>query len=135
MPSNDLTPSPSADQPEYVEEAAIVYFEITLNGNQVLRQVAVPIDRDSDFLWTGLNGSETGAYTLNPTLPSGRYMASSNMANGDFVSPDANQPTAIGPPPLYRAGSSGPKLDLTDTSGSTNHVTLVFSGIRRLRTA
>jgi len=129
------TPIASSNEPQYVEEAAIVTFEYTLNANQHVTRVPVPIDRDSDFLWTGLNGSETGSYTLNPTLPSGRYMCTSEIQNANFVSPDANQPTAIGPPPLYRAGSSGPLLDLTDTSGQTNLITLSFSGIRRIRTA
>ncbi len=135
MSTSSQLPAPSDNQPQYVEEAAVVVFEITLSGNQHLTRVPVPIDRDSDFLWTGLNGSEDGAYTLNPTLPSGRYMCTSEIQNGNLVSPDANQPTAIGPPALYRAGSSGPLLDLTDTSGNTNVITLAFSGLRRLRTA
>jgi hypothetical protein len=135
MSTTQATPSPSANQPQYVEEPVNYVFQITLTGDQALTRVPVPIDRDSDFLWTGLNGSSTGAYTINPVLPSGRYMCSSQIQNGNLVSPAANQPTAIGPPPLYRAGSSGPLLDLTDTSGESNSIELVFSGIRRLRTA
>lgn len=135
MSSANATPSPSANQPQYVEEPANFVFQITLNALQPLNRIPVPIDRDTDFLWTGLNGSSTGSYTINIVLPSGRYMNSSQIQNGNQVSTAANQPTAIGPPPIYRAGSSGPLLDLTDTSNASNTIELVFSGIRRLRTA
>ena len=135
MSPSNATPTASANQPEYVEEAAYVVFEITLSGGQHITRVPVPIDRDSDFLWTAINGSADGTYTLNPTLPSGRYLCTSEITDGNFVSTAANQPTTIGPPALYRAGSSGPLLDLTDTSNSTNVIKLVFSGIRRLRSA
>ncbi len=135
MSTANRLPTASANEPEYVEEAAYIVFEITLAGNQQIKRVPVPIDRDSDFEWTAINGSSDGDYTLNPTLPSGRYLCTSEIAQGNFVSPAANQPTTIGPPALYRAGSSGPLLDLTETSGSSNVIKLVFSGIRRLRSA
>lgn len=128
-------PSPSAADAQYVEEPGTYVFQITLNGSQALQRIPVPIDRDSDFVLTGVNGSSTGSYTVNMQLPSGRYMMSSQIQNANFVSPDANQPTAIGPPPLYRAGSSGPMLDLTDTSTNSNTIEIIFSGVRRLRTA
>jgi hypothetical protein len=132
-----MTPSPSSNagnQPTYVEEPAIYVFTQTLSSGQHVGQVAVNIDRDSDFLLTGLNGSSTGTYTLNFRLPSGRLIGNTEILNTDLIG-TANQPTAIGPPPIYRAGSVGPQLDLTDTSGGSNTIILVFSGIRRLRTA
>ena len=131
-----MTPTASsslANQPTYVEEPAIYVFTQTLTANQILQAVSVNIDRDSDFLLTGLNGSSTGAYTLNFRLPSGRLVANAQILNTDLIG-TANQPTAIGPPPIYRAGSVGPQLDLTDTSGSSNNLIIVFSGIRRIRT-
>jgi hypothetical protein len=132
MSSSPQTPGTPAAQ--FVEEPANYIFNITLSANQVLTRVPVNIDRDSDFLWTGLNGSRTGAYSLNSRLPSGRQIGSANVNDTNLVG-TANQPTAIGPPPLYRAGSTGPELDLTDLSGAPNTIQLVFSGIRRLRTA
>jgi hypothetical protein len=135
MSTSNTPPSPSANQPQYVEEPGNYVFQITLNALQALQRIPVPIDRDSDFVLTGLNGSSTGAYTINFQLPSGRYINSSQMQNANQVSPAANQPTAILAPPLYRAGSSGPMLDLTDTSNASNTLEIVFSGIRRLRTA
>lgn len=125
--------SAAASQPTYVEEPAIYVFTQQLTNGQALQQVSVNIDRDSDFLLTGINGSSTGSYTLNFRLPSGRLIANAQILNTDLLG-TANQPTAIGPPPIYRAGSVGPQLDLTDTSGNTNNLIIVFSGIRRLRT-
>lgn len=123
----------NAAQPAFVEEPAVYYFTYQLTANQPVQNVSVNIDRDSDFCLTGLNGGSTGTYTFNFKLPSGRYIANVQMANTDFIG-TANQPVAIGPPPIYRAGSVGPQIDLTDTSGATNNIRIAFSGIRRLRT-
>lgn len=122
-----------ANQPTYVEEPAIYYFTYTLTSDQHVSDIAVQIDRDSDFLLTGINGSSTGTYTLNFRLPSGRQVSNFEVLNTDLIG-TANQPTAIGPPPIYRAGSNGPQLTLTDTSGGSNSIIIVFSGIRRIRT-
>jgi hypothetical protein len=132
-----MTPTISANpnnQPEYIEEPAIYVFIQSLTANQHIGQISVNIDRDADFLWTGLNGSSDGTYTVNFRLPSGRNISNAEILNTDIIG-TANQPTAIGPPPIYRAGSSGPQLALTDTSGSTNVVIIIFTGIRRLRTS
>lgn len=128
-----MTPS-NQPQATYVEEPAQYIFNLTLTASQALQRVPVNIDRDSDFLWTGINGSSTGTYTLNVRLPSGRLICSQQINNTNFIG-TPNVPTPIGPPPIYRAGSTGPELDLTDTSGQSNTLQLVFSGIRRLRTS
>lgn len=125
----------ATSQPNFIEEPATYVFNYTLTSGQAVTRVAVNIDRDSDFLLTGINGTSTGGYTLNVRLPSGRLIASQQMINSQFVSDAPNQPTAIGPPPIYRAGSTGPELDLTDTSMNSNTLQIVFSGLRRLRTA
>jgi len=124
----------NANQPQFTEEPAQYIFGYTLTANQAVQRIPVNIDRDSDFLLTGINGSSTGTYTLNVRLPSGRLLGSAQVNNTNFIG-TANQPTAIGPPPIYRAGSTGPELDLTDTSGAGNTLQIVFSGIRRLRSA
>ena len=122
-------------QPNFVEEPATYVANLTLTSMLHLERVPVNIDRDSDFLMTGINGTSTGGYTINFRLPSGRLIGSQEMINSQFVSNAPNQPTAIGPPPVYRAGSTGPEINITDTSGAGNTVQLIFSGIRRLRTA
>lgn len=128
-----MTPSDQAAQPQYVEEPAIYPFVITLSAGQHIPDTAVNIDRDADFLLTGIWGSSTGDYTLNFRLPSGRQISTQEILDTDLLG-TANQPTAIGPPPIYRAGSSGPQLSMTDVSSNTNDVRLYFAGIRRVRT-
>lgn len=131
-----MTPQAStqtANQPTYVEEPAIYEFTTQLTSDESVTDVAVNIDRDSDFLLTGIWGSSTGEYTLNFRLPSGRQISNQQILNTDLIG-TANQPTSIGPPPIYRAGSVGPQLDLTDISGATNNITILFGGIRRIRT-
>jgi hypothetical protein len=130
-----MTPSASnsADQPTYVEEPAFYVFTQTIPADDHVGQVAVNIDRDADFLLTGLNGSSDGAYTLNFRLPSGRLISNAEILNTDIIG-TANQPTAIGPPPIYRAGSVGPQCDVTNLTGSDNTVIIIFSGLRRIRT-
>ena len=123
----------AADQPTYVEEPAIYPFFVTLTSDQHIADTAVNIDRDSDFLLTGIWGSSTGPYTLNFRLPSGRQVSTQEILDTDLLG-TANQPTAIGPPPIYRAGSNGPQLSLTDVSGASNSIRLYFGGIRRIRT-
>lgn len=132
-----MTPTPASNtpQPTFVEEPATYVFQQTFTANQSLQRITVPIDRDADFLLTGINGSSTGTYSINFRLPSGRLISSANMFNTNFVPVSANQPNPIGPPAMYRAGSNGPELDITETSGAPNTVQLVFSGIRRIRTA
>lgn len=125
----------TTQQPTFVEEMAIYPFSVTLTGNQALTRLPVNIDRDSDFVLMGIAGGQTGGYTLNLRLPSGRLIASAQMVNSQFVAPNANQPTPWGPPSIYRAGSTGPEVDITDTSGSGNTVNLLFIGTRRLRTS
>jgi hypothetical protein len=125
--------SSTANQPTYVEEPAAYLFSQALTADEALQAISVNIDRDSDFLLTGINGSSTGGYTFNFRLPSGRLYANLQIPNTDIIG-TANQPTAIGPPPIYRAGSVGPQVDLTDTSGASNQVYVLFTGIRRIRT-
>lgn len=121
-------------QPQFVEEPADYIFNYTLTANQFIQNISVNIDRDSDFLLTGINGSSTGTFNMNFQLPSGRLIASNLVSSANLLG-TANIPTAIGPPPVYRAGSIGPAVSLQDTSGAGNTVQIVFSGIRRLRTA
>ena len=130
-----MTPSSAspANQPTYVEEPAMYIAVIAMTANQNISDLAVNIDRDSDFMLTGLNGTSDGAYTLNFRLPSGRQISNAQILNSDILG-TANQPTAIGPPPIYRAGSTGPQLTLSETSGLANTARIIFSGIRRIRT-
>lgn len=122
-----------ANQPTYVEEPAMYIAPVTMTAGQNIQDLAVNIDRDSDFMLTGIHGTSDGAFSLNFRLPSGRQIANAQILATDFLG-TANQPTAIGPPPIYRAGSTGPQLTLSELSGATNNARIIFDGIRRIRT-
>jgi len=124
---------PDANQPDYVEEPQLYPYTVSLSSGQHLENQSVNIDRDADFTLTGVNGSSTGRYTLNFRTPSGRLISTAEILDTDIIG-TANQPTAVGPPMVYRAGSVGPQLNITDVSGGTNAVSIVFSGIRRVKT-
>ncbi len=121
-----------ANQPDYVEEPQLYPYTVSLAGNQHLEEQSVNIARDADFTLTGVNGSSAGRYTLNFRTPSGRLISTAEILDTDIIG-TANQPTAF-MPMVYRAGSVGPQLNITDVSGATNAVSIVFSGIRRVKT-
>ena len=116
---------------QYVEEPCFYVFNVVLTAAQALRDLAVPIDKDADFLLTGIHGISTGTYTLNFRLPSGRQFSNVQVQNALLVG-TAAEPTLIGPAPVYDRASVGPAVDITDTSGGGNTVTIIFAGIRKL---
>lgn len=122
------------NQPQFVEEPAWYLFTVSLTADQAVIGASVNIDRDADFTLTGIHGSSDGLFTVNMRLPSGRNISNAQILSTDFLG-TANQPTAMGPPPIYRAGSVGPQLDLTDVSGDNNVLFIVFTGIRRIKTS
>jgi hypothetical protein len=124
-----MTPTP---QSQYSEEPALYVFQIVLTPLQALRAQKIPIDLDSDFILTGINGTSTGLYTVNVLLPSGRMLSNVPLRSDNLIG-TANQPTALPVTPIYKMASIGPALDLTDTSNANNTLEIVFSGIRRYR--
>lgn len=119
--------------PSYVEEAANYVFSRTLAANEALTRLPVLIAVDSDFLLTGIHGTKTGDYLINFRGAGGRSFCNAMIHDANLVGTSPSQPTPIGPAESYRAGSSGPMLDLTNLTGAPNNVEIVFSGIRRLR--
>lgn len=118
----------------YGYEPAIYAFQIVMTANQKLNAQKVPIDPDSDFLLRGVHGSSTGGYTVNMRLPRGNNISNAAIQNGNFVG-TASQPAPIGPSPVYLANGIGPAVDLVETSGATNTIEIIFSGVRRYKTA
>jgi hypothetical protein len=122
-----------AAAPQYAAEEPCFYvFQRTFAANEVQTRLPVNIANDSDFLLTGIHGTSTGDFTINFRLPGGGVFANAQVHKANLIG-SANQPTAIGPPAAYRAGSSGPLLDITDVSAAPNTLELVFSGIKRTR--
>jgi hypothetical protein len=119
----------SLDDPNYTYEPCFYPLQLTLTALQALKGQKVPIDGDSDFILTGIHGTQTSTYTINVKLPSGRQLSNNPVQNANLVG-SANQPTAF-PPMLYPHGGNGPSCDLTDTSNANNTLEIVFDGYRR----
>ncbi len=147
MGTSQLTAPPPATQtaPVFVEEPARYAFTVTLAGNAAQFDIPAILDLDSDFLLTGLQSNvATGLqpmFTFNFRLPSGRRISSQqviglNIAGNDIVAQPVTftEPTPVMPPQMYRAGSTGPTFDLTNILGSASTITIIFYGIRRVRT-
>ncbi len=117
--------------PTYVYEPAVIPLQLTLTANQPLNLQKVNIDKDSDFILTGIHGTSTGSYTINFRLPSGRQFANGTQIRNTNLVGTANQPAAIGPELVYPAGGIGPAVDITETSGAGNTIEIIFSGLRR----
>jgi hypothetical protein len=54
------------NQPTYAQEPCMYVYQVTLTANQVLRNQKVPIDLDSDFMLTGIHGTQTGGWNSEP---------------------------------------------------------------------
>jgi len=125
-----VTQDPQATQ-QFYDEPASYPFDVTLTANQALKDLSQFFDRDSDFYWTGLVGTQTGAYNLRLQLPSGRFLSSAPVKNTNLVG------TAQFPVPIFPAvrvpGGGKIGIEVTDTSGAGNTIQLVFIGIRRFR--
>jgi hypothetical protein len=121
-----LTPPPAQ---AYYDEPCLEPFDRTLTGNQAVQNLAQYFSKDADFIWTGVAGSQTAAYSVKFTLPNGRELSSAQIRNANIVG------TAQFPVPIFPAvrvpagGSIG--IALTDLSGSSNTIQLVFIGFRR----
>lgn len=127
-----LGEAPVQAQPQFADEPGFYVYQRTLTANQVLSDLTQSIDNDSDFILTGLLGSQTGAYTLRFKDANLRYVSSAAMRNSNIVG-SAPFPVPLFPNLVYPAGSRI-SIDLTDLTGSSNTIELVFVGIKRFRT-
>jgi hypothetical protein len=130
-----MTPAPARTPPaapQYVQQSTWYVFQMILSANQQVSRLPVQIANDADFILTGIHGTSTADFTVNFRLPNGDSFATAQMHKANFLG-TPNQPTPIGPSAPYRAGSTGPMLDLTDLSGAPNTLEIIFSGIKRMK--
>lgn len=113
----------------FYDEPCLQPFDRVLTASQVLNDLSQFFPKDADFIWTGLAGSQTGAYSIQLMLPNGHLMSSAQIRNANIIG------TAQFPVPIFPAvrvpagGRIG--INITDLSGSTNTVQIVFIGFLR----
>lgn len=109
------------------QEPAQLVFKVALTGNQILT-TAVTIDKDADFLLSALYGVSDANYTMQMFTNANRAVHS-QAAQATNAIGTAQFPVPVFPTLRYPAGGRI-GLILTNLSGSTNNVELVFSGVK-----
>lgn len=123
---NDVSP------PEYTDKPFDYVFDVVLSANEALTNQSVPIMTDSDFIWDSVYiNTATGAFQVRFSDSCGYYL-SNGLINSNNLSTFAGQPYPIIPDWWFPAGGRI-GVDITDLSGATNTIQLVFRGKKRFR--
>jgi len=131
----DLLKLPRVTDPqtayEYSVEPGPGVFDIVLTAAQEKKDLSQFFERDANFFWFGLHGNQTGAYSIQITLPNGRLFSAAPINNANLIG-TADSPVLIWPGQMVPAGG---KLGLVvkDLSGAGNTIQIVFDGVRLYR--
>ena len=104
-------------------------YDITLTGNQVLADQK-SIDPDADFIWEAvILAANTSTFTVRFADSRLYYLSDQAVQSAALVS---NNPYPVMPPLVIPAGGRI-SMDLTETSGFSNTIQLIFRGAKRYR--
>ncbi|KKL17986.1 hypothetical protein LCGC14_2480040 [marine sediment metagenome] len=104
-------------------------YTVTLTASQSLNGEQQAISTDSDFMWRALVFKSTGAFSVRFS-DSQAYFLSDVEIWSDNLSNDGSSPYVVFPEVPFPAGSRI-GIDITDLSGSSNDIQLVFRGVKR----
>jgi len=103
-----------------------------LTANQVLSNQTVAIQTDADFmLFAWYISQYTGAFQILLTDDTG-YQMFSGFLNSGAISQSSSAPTVFSPSHPFRAGGKI-VIAITDLSGATNPLQIVFKGEKMFR--
>lgn len=109
-------------------------YDVTLSGNQFLRDQTVSTTNDADFEWRALvMAFFTGSFNVRFADSQGYYLSNGVIANANLVG-DAASPYVVWPGILIPAGGRI-GIDIQDTSGQSNTIEILFRGVKRYRIA
>lgn len=130
MSSSSLLAAPPFSLKEFT-----IPYKVTLGAHQTLNNVAVEVDRDTDFYWVALLANYTGlAYSVDFTDATGQQMSNGALQSFAF----AAYATGLAPPyvlqaPLFFPAGSAILLNLYELSGAENGpIQLLFRGFKRI---
>lgn len=119
----------------YLAKAFDYVYDVTLTANQSLRDQIVAIQQDADFaLQAILLASYTGSFQIRLSDSQGTYLSNGYLYSANFLSGGVPAPFAVMPEQMFPAGGRI-GIDITDVSGSSNTVQILFRGEKRYRTA
>lgn len=106
-------------------------YNQTLTAGQVLNNEVVPIFTEADFAWRGLVFKATGSFSVQFQDGQGYFLSSGLIFSENFPN-TAGDPFPMFPEILYPAGGRI-TLNITDVSGDTNVIQMLFIGVNRYR--
>lgn len=118
--------------PSFYEEVFQYVFQVTLTASQAVKEQRQTIDRDADFIWTAVWGTQTGNYSVQFRDANGRIMSSGELRNANAIG-TAQFPVPMMKPRLIPGGGFI-TMNLTELSVASNTIELVFGGYKRFKT-
>ena len=117
----------------YVDVAFDYVYDVNLLANQVVRDGAVPIHTDADFVLRAIVLSQaTGAFSIRFNDSQGYYLSSGFLMSANFLSGTVPYPYPVFPEMLFPAGSRI-GVEINDLSGAPNTVQILLRGAKRFR--
>ena len=118
----------------YVDVDFSYVYDVTLTGNQFLRDQSVSTTNDADFAWRAIVITvSTGAFNVRFADSQGYYLSNGMIASANILG-DPSSPYPIFPEIIIPAGGRI-GIDIQDTSGNSNTIELLFRGVKRYRIA
>jgi len=106
-------------------------YNNTLTANQILNNEVVSIFTEADFAWRGLVFTADGLFSIQFQDGQGYYLSAGQMFSSNMPNTPGD-PWPIFPEVLYPAGGRI-FFNITDLSGASNVIQLLFMGVNRYR--
>lgn len=106
-------------------------YNQTLTASQVLNNEVVSIFTEADFAWRGLIFSATGLFSVQFQDGQGYYLSAGQMFSTNMANTPGD-PWPVFPEVLYPAGGRI-FFNITELSGLSNTIQLLFVGVNRYR--
>lgn len=117
----------------YVDVAFDYVYDVNLLASQLLRDQAVPIHVDSDFVWRAIIlAVNTGVFSIRFSDSQGYYLSSGFLNSANFLSGAVPYPFPVFPELLIPAGSRI-GIEIQDLSAAPNTIQLILRGAKRYR--
>lgn len=117
----------------YIDVAFDYVYDVALLASQSLRDQAIPIHTDSDFVLRAMILSQaTGVFSIRFNDSQGYYLSSGFMLSANFLSGTVPYPYPIFPELLFPAGSRI-GIEINDLSAAPNTIQMIMRGAKRYR--
>lgn len=117
----------------YVDVFFQYQYVVSLLANQMLRDQTVSLATDADFIWRAIKLTQfTGAFVYRFSDSQGYYFSNAMLVHLNLLYGGVAVPFPVFPELALPAGGRI-GIDIQDTSGAPNNVTILFVGVKRYR--